>query len=112
MEKYLFIGAHPDDIEFGAGATLAKAVEANIDCHALVLSDCHESLESFVTDPKTLVHESKRALKALGVDDEKVTFLTFPVRNFPKKRQEILQSLIEKARICNYTRIFNLKKLQ
>ena len=23
--KYLFLGAHPDDIELGAGATIAKA---------------------------------------------------------------------------------------
>lgn len=106
MEKYLFIGAHPDDIEFGAGATLAKAVEANIDCHALVLSDCHESLERFITDPKTLVHESQSALKILGVVAENASFLTFPVRNFPRERQDILQSLIEKARVCNYSRIY------
>lgn len=106
MEKYLFIGAHPDDIEFGAGATLAKAVEAGIDCHVLVLSDCHESLASEFVDPKTLVYESQSALKVLGVKGEKVTFFTFPVRNFPRERQRILQTLVEKARVCNYSRIY------
>jgi LmbE family N-acetylglucosaminyl deacetylase len=35
----LAIGAHPDDIEFGAGATLAKWVAAGCRVHLLVLTD-------------------------------------------------------------------------
>ena len=106
MDRYLFIGAHPDDIEFGAGGTLAKALESNIECEAMILSDCHESLEKSFTDPKTLVHESRRALNILGLRSEKISFLDFPVRNFPKVRQEILQTLIERSRAKTYTRIY------
>ena len=28
FDRYLFVGPHPDDIEIGAGATIAKLVEA------------------------------------------------------------------------------------
>jgi LmbE family N-acetylglucosaminyl deacetylase len=105
-DMFLFVGAHPDDIEFGAGATLAKAIRSNIDCHALVLSDCHESLGNTLLDPKTLVLESKSALAVLGLKPENMNFLEFPVRNFPEIRQYILQILIEKAKAHHYSRIY------
>lgn len=35
----LAIGAHPDDIEFGCGATLAKWAAAGCRIHHLVLTD-------------------------------------------------------------------------
>ena len=35
----LAIGAHPDDIEFGCGATLAKWADAGCRVHHLVLTD-------------------------------------------------------------------------
>ena len=37
--RALAIGAHPDDIEFGCGATLAKWADAGTDVHFLVLTD-------------------------------------------------------------------------
>lgn len=37
--RALAIGAHPDDIEFGAGATLARWAQAGTDIHLLVLTD-------------------------------------------------------------------------
>ena len=38
-ERVLAIGAHPDDIEFGCGATLAKWARAGADVHLCVLTD-------------------------------------------------------------------------
>jgi LmbE family N-acetylglucosaminyl deacetylase len=38
-EVALAIGAHPDDIEFGCGATLAKWAEAGAEVHLLILTD-------------------------------------------------------------------------
>jgi len=38
-EVVLAVGAHPDDIEFGCGATLAKWATAGSDLHYLVLTD-------------------------------------------------------------------------
>jgi LmbE family N-acetylglucosaminyl deacetylase len=106
LDRFLFVGAHPDDIEFGAGATLAKALASNVECHALVLSDCHESLNDSTATAKKIVLESKSALDILGLREEHTNFLNFPVRNFHQIRQEILQCLIDKARTENYSRIY------
>ena len=38
-ERVLAIGAHPDDIEFGCGATLAKWSAAGTEVWLLVLTD-------------------------------------------------------------------------
>lgn len=38
-ERALAIGAHPDDIEFGCGATLARWAAAGTEIHLLVLTD-------------------------------------------------------------------------
>ncbi len=106
MKKYLFVGAHPDDIEFGAGATLAKSVMTNVECHAIVFSNCHESLDSGTTDKKTLVIESQKALLKLGLKDHQIRFLDFPVRNFPESRQDILQVLFDVNREHSFDRVF------
>ena len=37
--RALAIGAHPDDVEFGCGATLAKWAGAGTEVHLLVLTD-------------------------------------------------------------------------
>lgn len=106
MEKYLFIGAHPDDIEFGAGATLAKSVMKNIDCHALIFSNCSEALDSSNPDKNTLVVESQNALEKLGLPRGQMRFLDFPVRNFPASRQDILQVLFNLSREHSFDRVF------
>ena len=106
MAKYLFLGAHPDDIELGAGGTLAKAIQSNVECHVIIFSDCHQSLESSINDSKRIVFESISALSILGVEKKYIQFLEFPVRNFPKYRQEILQHLIDRARSQDYSRVY------
>ena len=106
MEKYLFIGAHPDDIEFGAGATMAKAIQNNISCEAVVFSNCKETLANEILSPDTLLIESRKAMSDLGLVPEKIQFFDFPVRSFPKYRQEILQKLIDLSRSTEFSRVF------
>ena len=74
-EKYLFIGPHPDDIEIGAGATVAKLVSLGKKVTFLVCHDGRFGLD-FVAEgitPDELAamrkEESIEAAKALGVDD-------------------------------------------
>ena len=105
MKKYLFIGAHPDDIEFGAGATLAKAVRLGIECHTLVFSNCQESL-SQESEMDALVLESTEALKTLGVNAENMVWERFPVRKFAESRTRILQFLIDNYRISHWDRVY------
>jgi LmbE family N-acetylglucosaminyl deacetylase len=61
--KILAIGAHPDDIELGCGATLALFKENGHEVYMLILTKGEAS-----GDPKVREKECKRAAKILGVD--------------------------------------------
>lgn len=39
FDNYLFIGPHPDDIEIGAGATIAKLIKLGKNVHYLICTD-------------------------------------------------------------------------
>jgi LmbE family N-acetylglucosaminyl deacetylase len=77
----LAIGAHPDDIEFGCGATLAKWAAAGCEVHHLVCTDGskgtwnpHQDLTELVAQRQA---EQRMAAKALGATGE-VVFLGWP----------------------------------
>ena len=88
-EKLLFIGAHPDDIEIGAGALLAH-VAGQADVMCLTLSDNQKNPLL-----KNVVEEHYQSMAVLGVPREKVVVQTFETRNFTRDRQQILESLFE-----------------
>jgi LmbE family N-acetylglucosaminyl deacetylase len=68
--RALAIGAHPDDIEFGCAATLAKWSEAGADVHLLVLTDGSKGSWDPDEDQRELVStrktEQEAAASALG----------------------------------------------
>jgi len=70
--RVLAIGAHPDDVEFGCGATLAKWAAAGSDIALLVLTDGSKGSWDPDTDIDELVHvrraEQRSAADALGID--------------------------------------------
>jgi len=88
-EKLLFIGAHPDDIEIGAGALLAH-VAGQADVMCLTLSDNQKNPLL-----RNVVEEHYQSMAVLGVPREKVVVQTFETRNFTRDRQQILESLFE-----------------
>jgi LmbE family N-acetylglucosaminyl deacetylase len=77
----LAIGAHPDDIEFGAGATLAKWSAAGCTVHHLVCTDGSKGTWDAHADVAALVvtrqHEQRAAAGALGATGRCV-FLGWP----------------------------------
>jgi LmbE family N-acetylglucosaminyl deacetylase len=77
----LAIGAHPDDIEFGCGATLAKWAAAGCVVHHVVCTDGSKGTWDPDEDPVELVarrqDEQREAVKALGATGE-VVFLGWP----------------------------------
>jgi LmbE family N-acetylglucosaminyl deacetylase len=77
----LAIGAHPDDVEFGCGATLAKWAAAGSVVHHLVCTDGSKGTWNPNQDLIELVaqrHDEQRAAaKALGATGE-VVFLDWP----------------------------------
>ncbi|GAA0247450.1 PIG-L deacetylase family protein [Marinomonas primoryensis] len=92
-KKALFISAHPDDTEFGAGGLIQILIEKGIDVHLAVFCNPVESLpEGSCKD--VLVNEQKKSAEALGLKN-KITFYDYPVRKFSYCRQEILEDLIK-----------------
>ena len=77
----LAVGAHPDDIEFGCGATLAKWAAAGCVVHHLVCTDGSKGTWDARQDLAELVamrqDEQRAAAKALGATGE-VVFLGWP----------------------------------
>jgi len=76
--RALAIAAHPDDVEFGCGGTLAKWSAAGAECHHLVLTDGSKGSWDATQDRDALVaerrDEQRAAAKALGCTGE-VVFL-------------------------------------
>ncbi|MGH9154341.1 MAG: PIG-L deacetylase family protein [Acidimicrobiales bacterium] len=76
--RALAVGAHPDDIEFGCGATLAKWAAAGCAIHHLVCTDGSKGSWDPDQDTAELValrrQEQRAAAQALGGTSE-VTFL-------------------------------------
>ncbi|MFZ2440855.1 MAG: PIG-L family deacetylase, partial [Ilumatobacteraceae bacterium] len=66
----LAIGAHPDDVEFGCGATLAKWAAAGCLVHHLVLTDGSKGTWNASADVATLIatrrHEQRAAARRLA----------------------------------------------
>src|SRR5690349_24739481 len=74
----LAIGAHPDDVEFGCGATLAKWASRGCIVHHLVCTDGSKGTWDVDADTAALVttrqREQRAAARALGATGE-VVFL-------------------------------------
>lgn len=78
--RALAIGAHPDDVEFGCGATLAKWSAAGCEIFHLVLTDGSKGTWDANVDQAALVvtrqREQRAAARLLGAtSDENVVFL-------------------------------------
>ena len=74
--RALAIGAHPDDVEFGCGATLAKWAAAGCEVSHLICTDGSKGSWDPTEDPATLVvlrqEEQRAAARALGATGERV----------------------------------------
>ena len=86
--RVCFIGAHPDDIELGAGALIAH-IAGQTDVRCIALSD-NQKNPALVN----VVSEMYASMAVLGVPSQNVTAGQFETRRFPHQRQEILEYLI------------------
>ncbi len=92
-KKILILAPHTDDGELGCGASIAKFCREGREVHSAAFSSCQKSLPIGLA-ADTLEKECKAAVKELGMDAGKLMFYNFEVREFPQKRQEILEELV------------------
>ena len=93
------IGAHPDDVEFGCGATLARWAAAGTRIHHLICTDGSKGTWDPSADLSALVQqrqdEQRAASRALGGTGE-VTFLgriDGELANDPNTRAEVVRAI-------------------
>jgi LmbE family N-acetylglucosaminyl deacetylase len=98
--RALAVGAHPDDVEFGCGGTLAKWAAAGCEIHHLVLTDGSKGSWDPLQDPASLValrqEEQREAARLLGGGD--VGFLGFP-------DGELRDGIREQWEVCRWIRL-------
>lgn len=80
FEKYLFIGPHPDDIEIGAGATIAKLSKMGKNISFLICTDGRfgDGHSNGIKGDELAALRKEESLKSaalLGIDPSKVYFL-------------------------------------
>lgn len=85
MDKYLFIGAHVDDLELSCGGTIAKILEQGHNVTCLTLSHIYSGVD--------LLDEWCASMNILNPSFVWVN--NFEVRNFDKDRQAILEYLYQ-----------------
>lgn len=90
-KKILVVSPHTDDGELGCGGSIAKFTDDGYDVEYVALSCCEKSVPPEYP-PDTLSREVKAATKVLGI--KKPILFSYDVREFPRYRQEILDTLI------------------
>jgi len=82
--KYLFIGAHTDDIELSCGGTIAMLKEHGNVMNIITFSQKYNGIN--------LKHEWEKSLEL--IQPYKSFIYDFPVRHFKEHRQDILDILV------------------
>jgi LmbE family N-acetylglucosaminyl deacetylase len=98
--KVAAIGAHPDDMEFGAGGTLAKHVQAGDEVHAILCT-----LGGVSGDPNERREETYRAASILGI--ERLTIMDYPVSKINKPSAEFAREITKLLRAIRPDRVYS-----
>ena len=93
--RVLCIGVHPDDIEFGMGATLAKHISLNHEVLVIILTDGERDDLSNYTKSEERRQESINALKILGYEKE-IIFLNLAEVTIEQPTIHILEEFINR----------------
>lgn len=92
--KVLVLAPHTDDGELGCGGFINRLIEGGSDVYYAAFSSCEKSVPDGL--PKDILkREVKNATKKLGLSEEKLIILNYPVREFSAYRQQILEELIK-----------------
>jgi len=94
IQNAIVLAPHPDDGEFSSGGTIKKLTSNGVVVWYAAFSPCVKSLPD--DSPRdTLFIELYNAAKHIGIDKDNVITFDFPVREFDKNRQDILEELVK-----------------
>ena len=93
--RVLAVGAHPDDIEFGCGATLAKWSAAGAEVHLLVLTDGAKGTWDPAADPAALA-----ATRVREQDDARQRLGAVAVHHTDYVDGELVEGAAEREAVC------------
>lgn len=94
VNSVLVLAPHTDDGELGAGGTISKLVNMGVKVTYVAFSAAEDSIPSGF-DKNATRREVALATSILGIKNENLSVLDFPVRRLCSFRQEILDKLIE-----------------
>ncbi|RLB01757.1 MAG: PIG-L family deacetylase [Deltaproteobacteria bacterium] len=93
LQRILVLAPHTDDGEFGCGGSIVRLIEEGKEVFYVAFSAAEKSVpKEFPND--ILKKEVREATKVLGISKENLIILSYPVRDFPLYRQEILEDMI------------------
>lgn len=93
FRRILALAPHIDDVELGAGGTVARWTEEGKEVFYVAFSIAENSVPEGL-DKDIGKKEAGEATRVLGIVREKLHIYRFEVRTFPQARQEILELLI------------------
>ena len=93
IKNLLVLAPHTDDGELGAGGTISKMIENNVNVYYAAFSTAEASVpDGYAKD--VLKTEVKKATKKLGIKEENLFIYNYEVRKLNYARQEILEDLM------------------
>lgn len=92
-KQIVLLAPHTDDIELSMGGTLDKLCDAGCEISLYTFCNAFESLPKNMAE-NTLIDEAYLSWKEYNQNPENLHIYNFPVRNFDKFRQDILEILV------------------
>jgi len=93
IQIVLALAPHTDDVELGAGGTIARLIGEGATVHVAAFSTAEESLPPGAPSDMLEV-ECRKATGILGVPAENLICYHYPVRRLSYHRQEVLEELV------------------
>lgn len=92
--RILLLSPHTDDVELGAGGSVAKFLEGQNEIRWMVFSTAQDSVpENMPKD--TLRNEFTSMAKSIGLSPDHYRIYDYPVRYLFKYRQDILEEMVK-----------------
>ncbi len=92
--KALFLAPHGDDANIGAGGTIVRLLEGGAEIFLISFCHANDALPKGF-HPGTVFDEVRTAAAELSLPAKNLVFHDFPNHQFPSRRQEILQILVD-----------------